>query len=86
MIQITEQHLDDALGCVDTLEVCGALLASDEMTDELAASVSRLLGSVSERLTANIGLLEQVATEQNRAQADEARDDALIIAGDRATD
>ena len=79
---ITEDQLDDTLYCVETLTVCSALLGSNNMTDDLARSISWLLDTIAKRLTQSIILMEQVATEQNKLQAEEVHDEALIIASE----
>ena len=59
MIAVTERHLDDALNCVDTIEVCGALLASDGMTDELADDALLIADEI-------LRLRERLAALRNR--------------------
>ena len=85
MIRITDNEIDlvlDALDCIHLLEVCSAILSGDGVTEQIAATVSHMLESISERLTANLIVLEQVCSDQSKAEVGEMRDGALLFVDD----
>ena len=65
---ITDAEINSAYDVAETLSISSALLANGNVTDNTAGSISWLLGSMGEKVSAIITLLETVRSEQEGAQ------------------